>query len=184
MTSERALDVAVVRDVAGNLGGVAPLEDQAHPVRCAMPVLQAQQLPGESLLLAHAGADLALTPRDRAELVFQRPAPLRQFEERAMRFGERLAAGAQLVGRFAPRFLRARQLRLQLLDALAQVAQLLPARRRIGRRLEERGPREDREEEASKQHARDARRGHRRYFALPWLATECMALATASASPR
>ena len=144
-----------------------------------------RSLRGERFLLGHAGARLAVALRDRGELGFERAAALRKLEERALRLAHRLAARAQLVGRLAARFLRRGELGLQLLDAPAQLAQVLLARRRGFRRGARRAASADREEEDSPpRHAPRARGRHRGYFAFPWLATECCAFATASASPR
>ena len=127
----RALDVVVVLDVAGDGGGIAALERQAQAVGRALLVLQAQELAGERLLAGHAGARLALARRDGFELRFDGLAALGELEQRAMRFAHGTARLAQLVGGLAARFFRRGEIGLQLLDAAAQLAQLLL----VGRRL-------------------------------------------------
>jgi hypothetical protein len=105
-----------------------------------------------------------------------------------MRPAHRAVALPQLVGRLAARALRVIELLLQLLDAPAQLAQVLLRRRRIGLRWRSRwrrlpacrvraGRNDEREEQRERERSQAC-------FALPWLATECMARAMASWSPR
>ena len=129
-----------------------------------------------------AAVNLALALAERGDLGLDHAALLREREERAMRLAHRLAARAQLVGGGPARFLRGREVGLQLVDARAQLAQLLLVRLR-GRLWWRLG----RERANRSQHQRGAERPrarHVRYLALPWAATECIAAATASGSPR
>ena len=160
---------------------VLALEGEAQAVGGALLVLQAQQLTRELLLPRGAGARLALALRDRLQLRLQVAALLRQPEERTVRLANRLAALAQLVGGLAARLLRGGEVRLQLLDARAKLAQLLLARRGgpgargvLRRGVRGRGERQQRGGEGQAQG----------YFAFPCETTACIALATASGSPR
>jgi hypothetical protein len=113
--------------------------------------------------------------RDARELALERLPLLREIEQRAARLAHRAIALAQGVGGLAARALGAGEVRLQLADARAQVAQVL-----LGRGLARRA----RGAAAEREQQDGGERGSQACFALPWLATDCIAFAMASWSPR
>jgi hypothetical protein len=142
-------------------------------------VLQAQQARGELFLPRGIAAHGAFALRDAGELGLElAPAPP-EIEQGAACVAHRPIARAQGVGRFRARALGGRELGLQLADARAQLAQVVLRGGALcggipgGRRKERRGEQQE-----------NGERGSQACFTLPWLATECIALAIASGSPR
>ena len=161
--------------------GVAAFQREAQAIRRSLLVLEPQQLRRGVLFGGDAAAKAALLLADRGELAFQRLPPLTELEQRPVRVAQRLGIRAQLARGLAARFFGRRDAALDLVDAGAQVVEILLRR---GGRCRAGKPREDEAagDRGPAQPSRMGRAGLQRAF--PWLATEAIARDTACWSPR
>lgn len=163
---------AQVVGVARQLVGIVAREEVAQGVAFAGVELACEQPPQLGLLSGDARREPARLGVEAGQGGLDGGPPGGQLAQRAIRLGNGLLGLAQFLGGVGAGFLGLGDVLLQGADAALQVLQLLASD--VGRRREDarRGPCNEQEKPLVQ------------CFALPWLATACMAAATAAGSPR
>jgi hypothetical protein len=157
--------------IARQLVGIVPGEEVTDGVRFAGVILPREQSAQLGLLGGNVRRQFLRLGIEIAQRGLNFGAFTAQFAQFAVGLGDRLLGFAQFLGGIGARSLRFGDVLLQRLDAALQVFQLLALD--VGRGGE-----------GARRRAKDEEKKFFQFFALPWLATACMAAAMAAWSPR